>query len=238
MPALDKLLDSYAVSMTAFCLNIGIAASNDLELNGSLYDATNGIVEPEEPALLAAALAGDINLRVLDDLLEEMKIAGKIASGAKYPSLAGFFNYNLDYKKENMYVDERSWVNGWNCGLNLTVPVDGWLPFSKTAGVEAEADANIQKAAALRAQAVDEVRLTVKTLMVQMKETKLLMGRYASTEAKAKRAYELSEDRYNTGIASSVEVTDSEMQYTEVYSAYLQALYDYTATWNRITRYY
>jgi outer membrane protein len=237
LPVLDKQRDAFTNLKQSLCTTIGISDPDTAEFSGTLFDATNGAEDLEAPQALVLALSNNMGLKAMDEALEVLRLAHKVADETKYPALVGYFNDSLTYKKANAFNDtDRSWVNGWNLGLQLTIPVDDWVPVSKTAQQASEADANVDKGVWNRRQLEDGITLQVRTMLVQMNEAKRVIQRQAGTYQKAKRAYDLCEDRYHQGTSTTMELTDVEMVAVQTRSTYLQAVYDYGTAWINLKR--
>lgn len=230
-PRLSRVRNAYVTSKMAFCNLIGISDPGAVELAGSLLDTTNETV----PAITAdravnLAVSNDIGIRTLDYTLDNLRLSREVSAAGSYPTLSAFFNAKLDWKKRSTYDADRQWIGSWNTGLQLSVPIDDWIPLSRTAQTVRETEETLAKTELARRQAVDGVSLQVRALLLQIEESDQTIRSQSENVRQARTALGMMNVRYRAGNASSLEVTDAEVSYNQAQTSYLQALLDhYTA---------
>jgi outer membrane protein TolC len=226
-PNLIKIKNAYITAKIAFCNQIGITNYDDIEFTGNLLDSTNISVSISLEEATTLAISNDINLKNIDYTIENLKITKQITSANRYPTVTGFFNYKYDYKKEKSSDTDRKWVDSWSAGIQLTMPIDSWIPFTKTYHTENEIDENIKKLELTRQQLIDSIRLQVKNIFLQIEQSKELIVSQSENVRLAKAGLDLANKRYRAGAVSSLEVTDAEVSYNQAQLNYLQAVYEY-----------
>lgn len=226
-PALERLKNGYSARKIALCNSLGITDADSVEFTGLLTDATNFTILPEAEKSVALALSNDLDLRSADKSLEVLKLNRNIADGGRYPALNAFFNYKFDYKKQNVNDDMRNWGGGWNTGIQLNIPVEEWVPGSRTDQQVKEAEANIAKMTAARGELADGIAARVKTLLIQTAESQSLSTKLFGTSLKARKAYELAKKLYQNGASTALALNDSEIAMTQAKSAWYQEIYNY-----------
>ncbi|OHD56136.1 MAG: hypothetical protein A2Y33_00875 [Spirochaetes bacterium GWF1_51_8] len=237
-PRLLKLKNAYAIAIMGFYERLGLPHDTQAEFIGALWDITNTAI-PGLSVVQSAALAksNDINLIGMKFSVETMKISKAIASAGYYPSLNGFFNFGLDYKKNSDAADpERVFKTSWSLGLALTIPIDDWIPGSKTEAAMAELDASIRKMDIVIGQYENTIDLQVKTLYMQIDEAKSILGGVRATVDQAKLGLKLANEKFYAGTISSLELSDAEIAYTQALANYLQSVYDYAAAVLKLRR--
>lgn len=235
-PKLTKIENAMVTAKLAFCQAIGVDPET-MELVGDLLDATNlRMQDISFSNALVLALSNDLNLRVLNRSIESQELVKEISAAGKYPTIAAFFNYKIDYKKLTTTATDRSWVNSWNTGIQLNIPLDDWLPFSKTEASAREAQINIEKSMVTRKILEDNVALQVKTLLLQIQEAEDNSQSQWEAVNQARRGFDIANERYRYGSSSSLEVTDAEVSLQQAQAAYLQTIYDYYSGVIRLNR--
>ncbi len=236
-PILTRVTNAYMTAKIAFCNLIGVNDSDSVEFIGDLIDSTNYVFsETDMDVLLKEAISNSIDIRTIDYSLESLKINKEIAASGKYPVLSAYFNYQYDYRLFNPTNTDRTFVGSWNTGLQFSMPIDQWLPVSKTAASVSEADANIAKLEFSRSQIIDGLKLQLKTFLMQMKEARDTIASQKETVRLAKISLDLANERYKVGVTSSIEVTDNLTSYNQAEVDYLQAIYDYYSSSMRLKR--
>lgn len=237
LPKISRVSNAYRTSVTAFRNLIGDNGPEEVRFIGSLVEATNIRVPAlEREKALERALSNDINLRVIDITLETLILTRSIAEAGRYPQLSAFFSWKLDYKKTNTYDTERSWNGSWNTGLQLSVPLDDWLPVSRTANAALETGELIEKTRLSRRQLVEGITLQLDTLLLQVEESRDNIKSQSELVRQARRGYDIANERYRFGTSSSLEVTDAEVSYNQAQLTYLQSIYEYYSSVVRLSR--
>ncbi len=229
-PVLLQLSNAYTSQKLAFCQQIGIDNPAGVEFVGDLYDTTNiNLPLTNLEQITDLALSNDINLKGIDINIEVMKLSQKIAEGGKLPTLAAFFNYDYDYTKTNSFaVIDRNWNNSWSTGLQLSIPIDSWIPVvSKTWNMSLEAEKTINKLEIQKKQIIDVIALQVQTLLLQIDQSRENMKSQEENVSQAQLGYRLADLRYKAGNSTEMEVIDAEVAVNQAEASYLGAIFDY-----------
>jgi len=226
-PNLIKVKNAFLTAKVAFFNQIGIKEIDDFELVGNILDSTNITIEISLTEAIQLAISNDIDLKSIDFSIESLKITKEITSANRYPTVAAFFNYKYDYKKEKTMDSERKWLDSWNIGLQLSVPIDSWIPMTKTYSAENEIEENIKKLELTKQQLKDAITLKVKNTYLQIEQSKELINSQSESVRQAKLGLDIANRRYRAGAASSLELTDAEVSYNQAQLNYLQAIYEY-----------
>jgi outer membrane protein len=236
-PRLLSARNSYKTAKISLCDSIGIKDYDNVEFTGNFMEYTNlTMTNLSENEAINRSFSNDINLKAMDYNIEMLKITRDINDSAKYPTLSAYFNLKDDYKKENMTNTDRSWVPSWTAGLQLSFPVDDWLPISKTANTVSESDANIRKNMEARRQMADSLALQVKSLLMQLEVSRINISSQLSGLNQAKLGLELANKRYDAGAGLASEIIDSEFSFTQAQTSYLQAVFDYCSSVLKLKR--
>jgi outer membrane protein len=229
-PTLSSIRNAYSIARRNFCDSIGIKDYDNTEFAGNLLDATNiGMVDLPEDRIVEQALSNDINLATIDYNMQATGLSKVIALGNNSPTLSTYFNYNYVYKKlstTNLSID-RNWVNNWTFGLTLSIPIDGWVPISRNWNSFAEMDATIEKLKQSRQQTMDGIRTQVKSLLLQIGQSRQTIAGQTDNVKQAKLGYALENQSYRAGTASALELSDAQLSLNQAQTSYYQAIYSY-----------
>lgn len=235
-PRLLQIKNGYLTFKMSYCDSLGLKDYTNIEFTGNLLDSTNMQIAISEDEAIALALTNDINIRTMDVSLQSLKIAREITAASRYPTLSGFFTYKYDFKKKASTDTDRAWVDSWSTGLQLSVPLDTLIPFTKTWYALDEGDANIKKMEMTRQQLLDGTILQVRTLLMQIELSKQIIQSQAESMRQSKVGLDIATTRYKAGTSSSLDVTDAEVSYNQSQVNYLQTIYDYFSSVIKLKR--
>ena len=141
----------------------------------------------------------------------------KAAQRSHYPTLSGTANYT--YVGSDFPLD-----HGWTAGVNMVFPLFTGFVTSYQA---AEAEANLAVLMANERSLKQKIILELKQGFLALRES---AQRIRSTETAIKQAkenLELATERYSSGLAIAVELTDAVVSYTNAQMANSAAYYDH-----------
>lgn len=235
-PVLERLRNAYSAQKIALFVTLGLTVPDEAEFIGQFSDATNGIFPLSPDKAVAMALSNSLDLMAMDKTQEALRLNRNIADGGKYPAMNAYFNYKYDYKKQNVNDELRSWGGGWNAGLQLNIPVEEWIPGSRTDQLVKEADANLEKMEAARAELSEGLSARIRTLLIQYNEAGSLTAKLYGISLKARKAYELAKKLYLNGASTALALNDAQINLTQVQSAYLQEMFNCAERWIYLKR--
>ncbi|MCK4352193.1 TolC family protein [candidate division WOR-3 bacterium] len=143
-----------------------------------------------------------------------------IAKRANFPNLAFIANY--DYKKPLYFENE--WGTDWNVTLALQFPL---LTGFETLGKIRQANARVSQAEHGLNLLKDAIELEVRMAYLQLEESKRIVESQEKNIAQAKEALSIVDKRYKQGLATSLEVMDTQLALTKAKTNWLQSLSDY-----------
>ena len=171
----------------------------------------------------------------IDYALKIIDLNKKVNEGSYYPTLSAAFSFQDAYKRQ--FSDTvQNWWPSWTAGLQLSYALDTFIPISKTSKTDQELDETIKKNKFARQEISDGLTLQVKTLLLQLDQSKqsIISGQKGLRQAQL--VLKLANDQYQAGQASSLNLTDAEAAYTQAMQNYLQAVYGYFSSILRLKR--
>ena len=140
-----------------------------------------------------------------------------LAKKGYYPTLAG--NAGYDWSGEKLPLQD-----GWNVGVTITIPIfSGYLTDHQVQ--EARAKLNVLKAQEESFR--QGVLLEVQQAYLNLREAEERISTAQLIVKQAQENLELANGRYAAGLGNPVEVTDSQIVYSNAKTSHIQALSDY-----------
>jgi outer membrane protein len=197
----------------------GITLADSLNLSDSLVAKEPDITREQALAQSVDSLPQLVSLRAK---LEAAKLQLTSAKAALLPNLNAAAG--IGYGSRSAFASE--WQQDWNVGVNLSVPIyqGGYL----LAAVET-AKASVDQAKATLDVNVQGVQSAVDQAYYGKTEASERIAATQKLIESSQQSLELAQERFATGAAASLEVTDAELVLANAKSSHAQALYDYRA---------
>jgi len=189
-------------------------------------------VDIDREALIQTALTGKYDLQSFRKVADITEAQEALNRALRLPTLAAWANYSLQsgfdpVTGDNKYFDFDAWEGNLTMGLNLSVPISGFFPWS-------EENATIKKS---QLQAEDlrirygalesSIRIAVESSILKIDEERAKISSGSKSVALARRLYEAAVEQYESGYISSVELEDAQLGLNAARLAYARAIYSY-----------
>jgi outer membrane protein len=203
--------------------DVPVVLTDGLQYQAAEYDVETAIEE-------AFRTRPDISALQLQVAMAE-KIH-QVMKRNNFPYLSLFGNYSLQgQQSDQLFPDRNRFAKSLGVGVSLTFPLfDGLANRGRVAQARADMSAaqytlkKVKKAVALQVQELyDRLRAEDENLESQ-----------AATVAMAEEAYRLALVRFQNGLSTSLELEDSELALTGARLNYLEAMYRYIITKERL----
>jgi outer membrane protein len=200
----------------------------ELELIGALEQIP---MEIDREDLIRTALSGKYDLQSFRKRMDITEAQEQLNKSLRLPTLAAWAKYSTQSgydslgDKNDYSLD--AWEGGWQTGLNLSVPISGFFPWSeesatlKKSQIQAE-DQRLQYGA-LEAS----IRIAVETSILKIAEERAKIASGTKSVQLAQRLYDAAVEQYERGYISSVELKDAQLGLNGARLAYAQAIYNY-----------
>ncbi len=217
-PQVIKVKAGLEIAKTGFKMLLGLPQDTIVELKGELkVGAIN------ELSLQECIAEAQVNRPEIKSLSLRKQMAGKaltIARKANLPNLVFIANY--DYKKPLYF--ENKWGTDWNVTVALQMPIfTGLGNFGK----ERQASYQLSQAKHGFNLLKECIEMEVRAAYLQLEEVKKLVESQEGNITQAEEAMQIVEERYEQGLATSLEVMDTHLALTKAKTNWLQSLSDY-----------
>lgn len=217
-----------------------IHARNTLKLARVQLETTAGI-SINDPLVLTDSLGGQEASIAMNDALtlalqkrpellasklrlEAARFQYKSARAAYMPSVNAAAGYDWRNSSTST-LPAPDWDNpGWNIGASLSIPL--FQGGAVHAGV-LQADAALKQSEASLEATTLKVTQEVQQDFLQEIEALERISATAVLEAQAAESMRMSQERYRTGVATSLEITDAEITLSNARISHVQAHFDY-----------
>jgi outer membrane protein TolC len=227
LPKLLLVRSAYILAAASFYLSIGVKDYDNIELLVDLMDYTNlTMTNTDEALVLPKAISNSIELISIEYTNKTLELTKRMNEGNLYPSVSAAFNYQYNYRRYFSDKD-RNWWPSWYAGLQLSWALDSWIPASRTWKTSEELQQTILKNDFGRQLALDNLKIQVKTLLLQQAVSAQNILSQQDCLKQAKMGIKMANDKYMAGTASSIDLSETEISYNQAQANYLQAIYDY-----------
>jgi len=226
LPGYLKSKNDHTISQLSFCDLIGLHSGTNLELTGDLTDTTNIVLPRRIRSRDDSIFTNNFQLESLDSAILSLQVSKAVILADRLPSVSAGFNYKYDYKKENPLAAERSALWGWTLGLQLTLPLDEWIPVvSRNNNQLKEADLQIAKNRLARVQLFAQLLTQASQLELRLDEAEQNIRSQKEAVSLAAAGREIARQQYRDGTLSQLELSEAENSYDQAKTVYYQALF-------------
>jgi outer membrane protein TolC len=208
-----------AAKLTRYKLNktIGLSLYNDGDLDDKFT------YEPYTISLddsIAAALRSRLEMTQIKLKIDMANNKIKIAQAEKLPMVAAVATETISDTNPSASKQRDIFMVGMNVSFNI---FDNGLAKSQVQQANSELTVAKEQARQLE----DGITLEVSHAYLSVQEAAERIKNNQVAVNKAKRDYEMAEERYDAGIGTNLDVMDAEVAMTQAKTNYVQALYDY-----------
>jgi len=211
-PALEDQQIQYESLKSQFKELLGLDRAEPITLEGEI--TIDPILWQSEP-LIATHLAGNLDLQSLNKSLELIKAQRGLENANRMPALT--IMYQMDPSINDPFEAEWDDADNWSqrggmLGITLSVPLDGWLPFSSTS-VKTANNKNQEAQTRLGlTQTRNQMEIQVENIVRQLnKSLRSLEARQLNVEL-AEESYSLANEAYQAGGKELLEVQNAEIE--------------------------
>jgi outer membrane protein TolC len=230
-PALEDLRNGYDAALGGFHLTLGLDRKVPLELDGAI-EITPAHFDAQQ--LIDSRILERLDIRGLDMAIASLiNGRGATINQKLAPTVALLFTMDPTYQNE-------PWESGWLSDLDanwaqrqgafvlsLTMPLDGFVPSSRTKVEVAGLDAQIRQTELSRQQALQGAEVEIETLTRNLDKARTSVTTLELNVSLADRAYRLAEEAYNAGSRELLEVQNAELELRKARLEVLKAKYTY-----------
>ncbi len=197
---------------------LGVTADTPVLLTETLEDLTADI---NVEALLSQEFdhTRNVTYQLMAGQEQMSALALKTQKASVLPTLAGFYNYGTNGMGDK--INEQRWFPNSMTGLQLSLPIFG--SGQKYSSIR-KAKINLEKARNNTEMVKDQLLLQEKQLRYNLVNANMQYKSQKDNIEVAKRVYESMKNKYKHGMASSLDLTQSNSLYLDAENNYISAL--------------
>ena len=212
---LEQAKGNEAISVSTLAEQLGIDLEENVEVKDELIFTPLNL---DYNDALEIAYSNRIELRNIDKLEKIASDGITIAKSGNKPQIALNIDYNV--YSNNIFVKN----NSAQTTLALTLPLfDGFLTKSKTK----EAEAVYKEITCERENLKRQIALQVKASLIQVNTSYVKYNKSQQAVASAEESLRVAKIRYKSGIASFIEISQTEAILQSAQTSQVNNLYDY-----------
>ena len=197
---------------------LGVSASTKIVLTENL-DTFTGSLNVEELLAQEFKHEDNVNYKLIADQEKMSSLALNAQKASFLPTLAGFYNYGNNGMGNR--VSSQRWFPNVVTGLQLSVPI--FASGQRYANIK-KAEINLEKARNTKDMITEQLLLQEKQLRYNLLNANLQYKSQKDNIDVSKRVYASVENKYKQGMASSLELTQSNSLYLQAENNYISAL--------------
>ena len=223
-PDILQLTHAISIQKQALLKQIGVDTIKEINPKDSLQQLLGIESIAAEDALYEEAKNNrpDLQVLALNQQLYDQQILLSKAQRLPQVSLGG--QYGVQTQTNNFKFFNAYWPSVSFAGVQVSVPL--FTGYKNQARIR-QAQLLRQQSSLKLQDAEEALRTEVKEAIARVKEYKERMQTGAAVQDAAKISYEIIQYRYEKGVASRLELTDTELALTTAQLNYLEALYYY-----------
>jgi outer membrane protein len=197
---------------------LGVTPDTRLKLTETLETLTSEI---DIQALLEQQFdhKQNVNFRLIEKQEQMSALALKSQKASVLPTLAGFYNYGTNGMGNT--VGELRWFPNSMAGLQLSVPI--FASGQRYSGIK-RARINLDKSRTTKDMVTDQLLLQEKQLRYNLANANMQYKSQKDNVDVSKRIFASMENKFRQGMASSLELTQSNSLYLQAENNYVSSL--------------
>ncbi|HSJ08877.1 MAG TPA: TolC family protein [Longimicrobiales bacterium] len=225
-PQLVQARNGHALALLNLKRLVNVPMDAPLRLTTPLVvsDGAQEIARAALPTLAQAEsqLARRAAVRAAEQQVEIRREQVDIAKAALLPSVA--LTANLSRQAFPGGFIPKDWQDDWNVGFAVQWPL--FQGFRRGAEIDA-AQAQVRQAELQVDQLRESVRLQYEQSLGELERARAQIEAASRTASQAQRVYELTELRYNEGLATQLDVSQARLQLQQARTNFANALHDF-----------
>ena len=218
----------YALLAVKDLLGVAEGEEFDVELIGELV-AEYFAFKREE--LIEKAMEYKYEIGQAENTIAIAELNSRITKSEKKPVIAGFMNYRaqsgFDSSGKPRYWGEDSWDGDLSVGVSVSMPLSAIFPWSRERAEIVQSTLELEQLKLGLESLESGIRLSIENLLLRLEEerAKILSGEKGVELAS--RLFSSAKERYEKGMASSMELQDSQVSLNAAQLGYLRSVYNY-----------
>ncbi len=230
-PGYNAQLTQYNNSVMNFKLLLGIPSTTELILTEDLEKIT--FYNADADYLVNAFSASRMDVQQINKQIESLQNTRKLQGQYnRTPTLALVADWStsvVDGFNGDMWKKDY-WYDTGTFGLNLSIPLDGWIPNSSTDVTLKDLDDSISQLELQRDLAFDASEIEITNLVMNLQNSQNTIETYSLNVDLAQKSFDLTTEAYNLGTRELLDVQTAQTELLSASQNVLREKYNYITT--------
>lgn len=206
-PELNGLVNEYENNLMSFKMHLGLPLSEKVTLQGDLDDII--FYELDAERLIENHSAARMDILQIEKQIASLKNSRRLQSQYnRTPTLSLYSNWGTQvrdpFDEENW--EEESWTDNLSMGVQLAIPLDDFIPASKTAVELRDLADSIEKLELQKQQIYDAAAMEITNFVRNLENSRTTLQTYALNVDLAEKTFNLTTEAYNLGTRELLDV--------------------------------
>jgi outer membrane protein TolC len=227
-PEYNSLLTSYRSALMNFKLVLGIPGTVELAMTEGLDMIT--LYRLDADALIDRYSAKRMDVLQINKSIESLKNKRKLQSQSErtpWLTLSSSWGTRVPDGLNGDNWKQEVWQDSATIGLNLSIPLDGYIPGSSTYVTLENLDKEIQKLVLQRQQIYDFAEIEIRSLVMTLQNSIDTIDTYTLNVDLAKKSFDLTTEAYNLGTRELLDVETAQSELMSASQNVLREKYNY-----------
>jgi outer membrane protein TolC len=227
-PEYNSLLTSYRSALMNFKLVLGIPGTVELAMTEGLDMIT--LYRLDADALIDRYSAKRMDVLQINKSIESLKNKRKLQSQSERTpglTLSSSWGTRVPDGLNGDNWKQEVWQDSATIGLNLSIPLDGYIPGSSTDVTLENLDKEIQKLVLQRQQIYDFAEIEIRSLVMTLQNSIDTIDTYTLNVDLAKKSFDLTTEAYNLGTRELLDVETAQSELMSASQNVLREKYNY-----------
>jgi len=214
----SSLQRSIELNYNLLRFQLGVAADTRIKLVDNLESITNNI---NVDALISQEFDENknVNYRLIQGQELMSSLSLKSQKAVVLPTLAGFYTYGTNGMGDN--ISDQRWFPNSIVGMQISIPI--FASGQRYTKIK-RAELNLEKARVTKDMVSDQLKIQEKQLRYNLVNANLQYKTQKANVEVSKRVYSSMENKFRQGMASSLDLTQSNSLYLQAENNYVSAL--------------
>lgn len=186
----------------------------------------------DKKELIELAMRKKSELNQLKKNLELLEVQQKITEASRKPVVAGFISYSLQsgYDSEtgkNKYWGKDAWNGDLTMGVSVQMNVSGLFPWSAESANVAKGKLEIEQLKQNISGIESSIRISIENALLKLEEERAKIDSGRKRVDLALSLYKSTRERYENGLASSMELRQAQIGLNNAQMGYITSIYNY-----------
>ncbi|MCX7983519.1 MAG: TolC family protein [Bacteroidetes bacterium] len=221
-PVVLQMENNYQLALEQLKVVIGLDARESIDITGEI-DFKEPYAIPTQEQVIDELIKNNPQIAILE---QQVKINAKtiaLERSSYLPTVVGIGSYQYQAQSNDFKFSNYHWVKTTLVGLQVQIPLfNGFKTYARVS----QAEIGLQQAERQRKTATEALKTQALSILYRIEQAVKRVQGQNKTVAQAAQGYEIARRRFETGLATQLEVNDAELALRQAKLNRLQAIYD------------